>query len=133
MITIKNKYLELMINNKETLENIKNKSFPMKIGYWINKGISSAFREIEFYLSEKIKIINKYAEKDENNNLIKSDGDMVRIKDMNSFNKEMIELMNIEIELTNAQKIDIDLNDPNLPSLSLEEQAIIEPFINIKE
>lgn len=132
MVRIKNSYFELLANNKKLIDVLKEKEFTTSISYWLNKGFSQAITESENYFSEKMKIINRYAKKDENNKPIVDSlgGITIENENINTVTTELNTLLSIELELPNLKIVDINYEDPTLPKLSGKEQDIMAPFVN---
>lgn len=132
MVKIKNSYFELLLNKKDLIGKIKGKELTSSVSYWINKGLKTATAESENYFNEKTKLINKYAVKGPDGNVVVSGDGGVTIPNehITELNSGLLELMDIEIELNDLKKVDINYEDKNMPAISGDEQDLIEPFVN---
>lgn len=105
--------MKVKLTNKEIIAILNNSNFitsrplPIKASYAISKNINKLNKEIEVYESERMKLINKYAEKDDAGELIIEDG-KYKINNINEFNKESNELLSFENELE-IHMIDIEV------------------------
>lgn len=111
----------MLITNKEmqskvqVLNNISNKQLPVRSSYAIAKNIETINNELKIFEKEKMKIINEYAEKDENGeNKILNNRFVFKQDTEDECNKKYNELLDIETEI-NIRKINInDLIDSNV-------------------
>lgn len=109
-IEIKLGQLEAIISS---LSNIITKEIPIKVSYKFSKVLRNITSEHEVMISKKREIIEKYADRDGDGNLIERDG-RVEILDMHSFERDINELMDI-IFYVDFEKISInDLSDINI-------------------
>jgi sulfatase maturation enzyme AslB (radical SAM superfamily) len=98
---------EVLVNSIGVLSKLNNEELPVKISYKLAKNIKEIDDTLKVFNDEKQKLINKYAEKDENEaNKIAEDG-TVNIVDSIGWNKDYKELIDIEVELK-IDKINID-------------------------
>ncbi len=96
---IKLQDLPNIINN---LNIISEKDIPIKLSYKLSKLYKQLSDELTQYQELNTKIINKYGMKDENDNLIinEKDNTIPILPDkINEFQKETMELQNIEITI----------------------------------
>lgn len=98
-----------IVNNTNLLAALTNKQLPIKISYAIAKNISKIEKELEIYNIERQKIIDKYCIKDSKGNNAIDDNNQYKIDDkyLESFNKDINELLDIEIDI-NMHKINKD-------------------------
>lgn len=89
-----------IVNDANLLGNLTHKQLPIKVSYAIAKNISKIEKELEIYDKERQKLIDKYCLKDEEGNLI-DENNQFKIADGNleSWNKDMNELLDIEIDI----------------------------------
>ena len=89
-----------IVNDANLLGNLTHKQLPIKVSYAIAKNISKIEKELEIYNKEKRKLIDKYCLKDEEGNLI-DENNQFKIADGNleAWNKDMNELLDIEIDI----------------------------------
>lgn len=92
---------EKILNTINTLGSLNNAQLPIKVAYAISKNINKIESELKAYNTEKAKLIDKYAEKDEEGKL-KADGyGNVNIKEEHreDWNRDISELLSIENEM----------------------------------
>ena len=89
-----------IVNDANLLGNLTHKQLPIKVSYAIAKNIYKIEKELEMYNKERQKLIDKYCLKDEEGNLI-DENNQFKIADGNleSWNKDMNELLDIEIDI----------------------------------
>ena len=89
-----------IVNDANLLGNLTHKQLPIKVSYAIAKNISKIEKELEIYNKERQKLIDKYCLKDEEGNLI-DENNQFQIADGNleAWNKDMNELLDIEIDI----------------------------------
>lgn len=89
-----------IVNDANLLGNLTHKQLPIKFSYAIAKNISKIEKELEIYNKERQKLIDKYCLKDEEGNLI-DENNQFKIADGNleAWNKDMNELLDIEIDI----------------------------------
>lgn len=79
-------------------------NLPLKVAYKINKIKKAVEKEGDFYAEKFEDIVNKYAKKDENGELVfNEDGSQIMIKEdmIEQCNKELNDLQTLEIEVDN--------------------------------
>ena len=89
-------------------------TIPLKGAYKLNKIKKAIEKESEFYLQKFQEIVDTYAKKDENGQLILSeDGNQIMIKDglVEECNKALAELQTLEVEIENYGLTLEDLGD----------------------
>lgn len=103
------------LTNKEILDkvnmlgDISNRKLPVKVSYALAKNISKIESELKHYNNERVKIVDKYCERDEENNLKIENGNYVIKEDeIENWNKDMKDLQDIEIEF-DVHKFNIEL------------------------
>ena len=89
-----------IVNDANLLGNLTHKQLPIKVSYAIAKNISKIEKELEIYNKERQNLIDKYCLKDEEGNLI-DENNQFKIADGNleAWNKDMNELLDIEIDI----------------------------------
>lgn len=92
-----------------------NKNLPFALAYKFNKLANKANEEINFYRENMQKIIEEYAERDENGEMIFTDAENVKLRpdSTEECNKKINELSNIEVD------INIKFTPEELSSLEL--------------
>lgn len=104
-------------------------NLPLKGAYKINKITQSIEKEAEFYAEKFQEIIDTYAKKDENGNLVFSDdGSQIMIQDnkIEECNAALEDLQGLEVEIDNYNLSVEDLGDIECTP---EELKIIMPFM----
>jgi len=122
-IIIKNKVFEMLTANKN--QSIMSKEFTATTSFHLARIFSKLESESKIYFSEKQKLVNKHAQKDDNGKAIINDGNYT-ILNLDEFSKEFNELLEIEIEL-GLEKIKMNLD--NEPNFTVDEMIILMPFI----
>lgn len=98
---------EKLVNSMGVLSKLTNMELPIKLSYTFSKNITKIDRELTAYNKEREKLIEKYGEKDKEGNLkIKEDG-TINILDIESFNNDLKEILEIETEI-DIHVIDLD-------------------------
>lgn len=105
---------EKLVNSIGVLSKLTNMELPIKLSYAISKNITKIDRELTTYNKERQKLIEKYGEKDEECNLKTKEDGTINILDIDSFNKDLKEILEIETEvdihLIDLEKVDADIN-----------------------
>ena len=105
-------------------------SLPLKGAYKINKIKKAVEKEGEFYTEKFQEIVDTYAKKDDNGNLVYSeDGNQIMIKDgmVEECNKALADLQELEVEIENYNLTLDDLGE-NLECTPEELEALM-PFM----
>ena len=105
-------------------------NLPLKAAYKLNKIRKAVEKEGEFYSEKFQEILNDYAKKDENGELIfNEDGDQIMIKDdmIDECNKALTDLQNLEVQIENYG-LSIDDFGENL-ECTPDQLAALIPFM----
>lgn len=105
-------------------------NLPLKAAYKLNKIRKAVEKEGEFYSEKFQEILNDYAKKDENGELVFSeDGDQIMIKDdmIDECNKALTDLQNLEVQIENYG-LSIDDFGENL-ECTPDQLAALMPFM----
>lgn len=113
----------------QTLNKLNNEKLPIKIAYNVCKCIRGIETELEFYNKAKRELINEVCKKSEDGTPIIKDGNY-DILDVERWNKEMDELLNIEIDTSNI--ISLNINDLENIEITASEISTIEFLFNEK-
>lgn len=98
----------------QSLTKLLTKELPIKTSYKLSKLGKQVFEEFKTFQEIREKMINKYADRDEEDNIIDIDGKVTILSDnIDKFNKEINELMDIDISF-------------NFEGVSIEELGEIE-------
>ncbi len=115
------------------VESLKKKKLPVKLQYSLRKVFLELTEKYNLFEETKQAIINEHGEKNEKEELNVNEG-RVNIPNMAEFNKDVAELINIEVTF-NSEKVKLDLglwdNNPNLELLSGEEMDLILPLVMV--
>lgn len=122
---IQNNTLEQLI---EIIDKIKSKAFSVQTQYKFLKIYTSIQPEIQIFNLQKEELAKRYAEKDENGNIIFSEDGGLKIKSelIVECAKKLEELNNLQITIPDIYFTLSELEDLGL---TLEELIYLEPFI----
>ncbi len=98
-----------IVNLNEELHNVVRKRLPFQLAYAISKNVQDISKEADIIGQNRIKLIELYADKDENGNPVIKDG-KYHISDENQgvFQQEYTEFLHTETEVfKNIEKVDI--------------------------
>ena len=101
MITVT---MEQIIDFRNNDNIFSNTNLPLKAAYKLNKIRKAVEKEGDFYSEKFQEVLDKYAKKDENGELIfNEDGSQIMIKDdlIEECNKELNDLQALEIQIEN--------------------------------
>lgn len=129
MITVK---IMDLVNGTSALQKLADAQLKAKLAWQVSRILKAADVEMQSFNETRMKLINKYGEKDESGELITDDqGNCKIIPDkLIEFTNEMNDLISNEVEI-NANKINMDdLGDINFTP---GEITMLEPFIEIDE
>ena len=92
---------ERIVNTINVLGELNNAKLPVKVAYAITKNINKINTELKAYNEEKVKLIDKYAEKDEKGELKTNEIGNVILKEehIEDWNRDIAELLSIENEM----------------------------------
>lgn len=127
---IKVKLIDLL-NSASILQRLTAIDFKAKTSWQIYKLIAAAEKEMNAFQDTRMKVVQKYAEKDENGEMVvKNDEYKIPDDQMENFTNEINELLMSEVEL-NASPI--PLEDLDAANFKPTEMIIMEPFLKIEE
>ena len=98
-----------ILNLNEELHNVVRKRLPFQLAYAISKNVQDISKEADIIGQNRIKLIELYADKDENGNPVIKDGEY-HISDENQgvFQQEYTEFLHTETEVfKDIEKVDI--------------------------
>ena len=128
MITIT---MDQLINFRNSNNFFGQQNLPLKVAYKLNKIKQAVDKEGDFYSEKFQEIINNYAKKDEEGNLVFSeDGEQIMIQDgkIEECNKALEDLQNLEVEIDNYN-LTIDDFGEDL-TCTPDELETLMPFLN---
>lgn len=118
-----------IFNAVPALREISTKEFPGSTTFKIARLIRELDKEIQLFEEERMKIANKYGEKDENGNLISQENGTIKIPDdkVQECNEEFQALFNTQVEI-NANKLPIEIFDSieMTPTQAMNLEAIVD-------
>lgn len=123
--------MEQIIDFRNNEDFFGDANLPLKGAYKINKIRKNVEKEGEFYSSKFQEIVDTYAKKDENGNVVFSDdGDQIIIQDdkIAECNQALNELQKLEVEIDNYNLTIDDLGD-NVECTPDELDALM-PFLS---
>ena len=129
MITVK---IADLLNSTEVLQKLSKTQLKAKTAWQVSRVLKLAEEEIQTFNDTRMEVLKKYAEKDENGELITDENNNCKIiqSEITKFNNELTELLENEIEL-NVNKINIeDLNDIDFTPAEIN---ALESFIDFGE
>ena len=119
-----------IIDFRNNINFLQHTSVPLKAAYKINKIKQALDKEFDFYSTKFQEIVDKYAQKDDNNEpAFSEDGSQILIKDgeIENCNKELEDLQNLEVEIDNYGFTIDDLGDD--VACTPEQLAAVMPFM----
>jgi len=135
-IKLKNQYFETIAANQTTFNEILNKPFPAKIGYWIGRAVDKIQSQNRIYFEAKTRLARQYAQMDDKGNpRINPDGTVIWANQEAglTFMKELDELQNIEIELNGMNEIEVDLDLLEEKGITISPiESMLLPFLKPK-
>lgn len=107
---------------------IKNQKMPIKTAYKFNKLMEAVDKELSFFQEKLNKILDEYAEKDENGEYVYSTSDSIKIQDnkLQACQEELLALQSFEVEITSSV---FDLDELDSLDISVDDLRILMPFI----
>lgn len=123
--------MEQILNFRNNGDFLSSKVIPLKIAYKLNKLKKVVEVEAEFYGGKFQEIIDAYAKKDENGNIVFSeDGDQIMIAEgkIEECNKALDDLQNLMVEIDNCNLTIDDFGD-NMECTAEELEALM-PFLS---
>lgn len=129
MITVK---ISNLLNSTEVLQKLSKTQLKAKTAWQVSKVLKLAEEEMQTFNDTRMEVLKKYAEKDENGELITDENNNCKIipDKISEFNDELTELLENNIEL-NVNKINIeDLNDIDFTPAEMNS---LEAFIDFGE
>lgn len=123
--------MDQIIAFRNTNNFLNGMNLPLKVAYKLNKVKKAVEENGEFYVEKFQEIIDTYAKKDENGQVVFSDdGNQIMIQDdkIDECNKALDELQNLTVEIENYNLTIDDFGD-NITCTPEELEAIM-PFLS---
>lgn len=116
-----------MVKSTETFSKILKQSFKGSLAFKIARIARELEKEMQTFNEERVKLIEKYAEKNENGDFVTDENNNIKINNskIDEINKEFDSLLNTELEI-NAEKLLINNIDDF--ELTPQEMLNIEKF-----
>jgi hypothetical protein len=110
---------------QSSLTQLKSQEMPLRLSYKFSKLLSKIEKDSEFFTEKTREVILKYAEKDENGDLVQTEDGNIRIQTgkIEEANKAMMELNDIEVE-----DVNITFTLDELESLSIAPE-VLQPLL----
>lgn len=117
-----------LINATKVFNQIGREPISSRLAYKIMKFCKSVMIEEDFYNTRRSEIINKYAMRGANGQILVSDDGMIRIVEdkIDEANNAIIELNNIEVEAPNIKFTLVELEELKL---SVADMFVLDAFI----
>ena len=121
-----------LLNSTDILQKIASKELKARLALEVARMLKAAEKEIQDFNDVRMKLINKYGEKDENGELITDEEGKCKIvkEEITNFSNELNDLVATEVEI-NANKIKLEQIE-NL-DFTPAEMSILEPFLDMDE
>lgn len=120
-----------LIQARKTLMPYIGEKVSAKLAYKMMKLIKSTLDEVDFYDNKVKEVIMKYAEKDDNGEIINDNGNIKLIKDTaNDCQEEINDIANIDIDKPQVMFLLRELDELKL---SATEMFALDEFIKIEE
>ena len=109
-----------IINSIDSLKNLSSKELDVKTSFIIAKNIKAIDEISDIFVSEKMKLVNKYGTKDKEGNLKVDDNGAVEIakENLKEWNRSLSELLeienNIDIKTININDLDVKISAQEL-------------------
>ena len=120
--------LKDIIEGTEVLKKLAGQPLRGKVAFQISKILKRLEDELTLFNNTRVEIIKKYSQTDENGELISDENGNVKLKEetIEDFNKEITELLNMEIEI-DANRI--ALEDIENVDFTPAEMTLLMPLI----
>lgn len=103
---------------------------PPKVAYKISKIIKKVDVELKTFYEMRMRIVQEYAEKDENGQLVLVGNDAAKIREdgMTDCNRELEELLDVSIQFDDGLRMSIDsFGDKDISLVLLH---VLDPFLS---
>ena len=118
-----------LLNGLDVLEKLKDKSLPIKLSYQLARAIKTLREEKETYFQVIQELVEKYGERDENNNL-KSTEDKKGVLIKPEYKQECFgEIDKIDKTLIKIELPEFSIEDVDGLGLTVDEVMKIEPIL----
>lgn len=120
----------IVANGLEIIMNLAEKPMPVSLAAKLLRLVNDLTKENEIIEKQRRLIIEKYADKDENNQIIVNNGNVSFKNDnMQAAQNELNELANLEIEIIDRNITEDELTKANL-ELTLVQFATLQNFLH---
>ena len=125
----------VIYNGLQTILDFTEKMMPIKLAAKMLRLADDLTKENEFINIQKRQIVEKYGEKDENGQLIFNEDGSVKFKDVEDMNKaqnELNELADLDVEITDREITEEELENANV-EISMKQLVILKEFLHKNE
>lgn len=121
-----------LVNSVGILQRLAQMDFKAKTSWQVSKLLTAAEKEIQTFNEARMKVVQKYGEKDANGELITNEEGNCQIPAEvgNDFANEINELLMSEVELNVSS---IPLEDLDTADFKPTDMVIMEPFLKVEE
>jgi hypothetical protein len=109
------------------LRNLMDQKLPVSQSFQVRKFVKEVENKSKVYEEQRMALINEYGEKKEDGTLNTLENGHVNISDMEAFNKELVELLNIEEEYAIEK---LTLSDDIV--ISTKDLVLLENILNLE-
>ena len=124
--------LKDIINCNESLKTLKDKRLPISVSLVISRNYKKLAPVVEDYEEKRSALIEMYAKRDENGEMITHGSDSIQIGDPDAFIKEAKEIEGVDIDVTFDHITEEVLNrceETQFDALTVEEVGIIDEYM----
>ena len=125
----------VIYNGLQTILDFTEKTMPIKLAAKMLRLADDLTKENEFINIQKRQIVEKYGEKDGNGQLIFNEDGSVKFKDVEDMNKaqnELNELADLDVEITDREITEEELENANV-EISMKQLVILKEFLHKDE
>jgi len=90
---------EELLTSMQSLRVLAQRDLPIKVSYAVAKNISKIEKELKTYEEERQRLIHKHAKKDKDGEIIADKTGQIEFKDKRKWDKDVRELLDIEVEV----------------------------------
>ena len=124
--------LKSIIDCNESLKVLKDKKLPISVSLIISRNYKKLAPIIDDYEEKRMALIERFAKRDENGEMVAHGSDSIQIGDPDAFIKEVKELENVDIDVTFDHISEEALNrceEIQFDALTVEEVGVIDEYM----
>ena len=123
----------IIVNGLQTILNLSEKSMPIKLTAKLLRLADDLTKENNFIEKQRRDIIEKYGDKDENGELIITNGNVTfSNENLLKAQEDLNELSNLEVDIIDREITENELENANL-ELTMNQFAILRNFLHSEE